>query len=76
MRPAKRPVKADFVLFDVLYEDGSRSSNRRVPANELEGGHDIDKAARAAIEAQDRKLGEASGAPRGRIKSVAKSKTR
>src|SRR3546814_1177098 len=32
----KRPsARAEFVLFDVFYEDGSRSSNRKVPASEL-----------------------------------------
>jgi hypothetical protein len=25
----------EFVLFDVLYEDGTRTSNRKVPASEL-----------------------------------------
>ena len=27
----------EFVLFDVLYEDGSRTSNRKVPGAELGG---------------------------------------
>jgi hypothetical protein len=26
-----KPVESGYALFDVLYEDGSRSSNRRVP---------------------------------------------
>ena len=40
---AKKPTaKSEFVLFDVLYEDGSRRSNRRVPG-ELLGGLDGDE---------------------------------
>ena len=31
----------EFILFDVLYEDGSRTSNRKVPGSEL-GGIDGD----------------------------------
>ena len=62
----------DFVLFDVLYEDGSRSSNRRVPSEEL-GGLDGDEPARAIIEAQDRKIAEVSGRPRAAIKSISRT---
>jgi hypothetical protein len=61
-----------FVLFDVVYEDGTRSSNRKVPATEL-GGFNGDAPARAFIELQDRKIGEMSGRPRGRIKQIARS---
>jgi hypothetical protein len=42
----------DFVLFDVLYEDGTRSSNRKVPSSEL-GSLDGDTPAKPYIEAQD-----------------------
>ena len=49
-----------FVLFDVLYEDGSQTSNRKVPATEL-GGLDGDAPARTFVEIQDRKIGEVSG---------------
>jgi hypothetical protein len=61
-----------FVLFDVVYEDGTQSSNRKVPATEL-GGLDGDAPARAFVEIQDRKIGEVSGRPRGRIKSIVRS---
>ena len=60
------------VLFDVFYEDGSRSSNRKVPAVEL-GGLDGDEPARTFLEAQESKIAEASGRPRARIKSIARS---
>lgn len=62
----------DFVLFDVLYEDGSRSSNRKIPASEV-GGLDGDEPARAILEAQERKIAEQSGRPRPAIKSIARS---
>ena len=59
----------EFVLFDVIYEDGTQRSNRRVPTEAL-GGLDGDEPARAIIEAQDREIAEKSGQPRGRIKSL------
>ncbi len=62
-----------FVLFDVLYEDGSRSSNRKVPSTAL-GGLDGDGPAKALIEAQDREIGLASGRPRAAVKSLARVK--
>jgi hypothetical protein len=65
----------EHVLFDVLYEDGSRSSNRKVPSTEL-GGLDGDRPAKSHIEAQDRKIAEVSGKPRGPIKSVSRSPLR
>jgi len=58
---ANKPgTQARFVLFDVLYEDGSRRSNRKVPA-ELLGGLDGDLPARKEIEAQDNEIAKASG---------------
>ena len=51
---ARKPAtREEFVLFDVLYEDGSQRSNRRVPG-EILGGLDGDAPARAVIEEQDR----------------------
>lgn len=69
----KKPnPKAAFVLFNVVYEDGSQTSNRRVPGDIL-GGLDGDEPARAAIEAQDREIAERSGRSRGPIKSIARA---
>jgi hypothetical protein len=62
-----------FVLFDVFYEDGTQTSNRKVPAADL-GGLDGDLPARIFVEAQDRDIGEKSGRPRGRIKSIARAR--
>ena len=41
-RREKVQRSGQFVLFDVLYEDGTRSSNRKVPSSEL-GSVDGDK---------------------------------
>jgi len=47
---ARKPAtRVEFTLFDVVYEDGSLRSNRRVPSDVL-GGLDGDAAARAVIE--------------------------
>jgi hypothetical protein len=70
---AKKNRTTEYALYDVLYEDGTRSSNRKVPLSDLEGG-DVEKAAKAFILAQDRKIAEASGNPRGGIISVARVK--
>lgn len=68
----KRKILSSFVAFDVMYADGTRSSNRRVPFTEL-GGLDGDAPALAFIEAQDREIGQASGKPRPDITSVVRS---
>ena len=64
--------ESEFVLFDIVYQDGSRSSNRRVPRAELTG-LDGDAPAKAFIEAQDRSIERASGRSRGPIKSIQRS---
>jgi hypothetical protein len=69
---AKRPgtnLQGEFVFFDVLYEDGSQRSNRRVPADLL-GGLDKDEPARGFIIEQDREIAEKSGRPPLAIKSL------
>ncbi|WP_342362024.1 hypothetical protein [Terrarubrum flagellatum] len=72
-RKKSKPLERGFVLYDVLYEDGTRASNRRVAieiVNSLEG----EKAVRAAIEEQDAEIAEKSGRPRGPIDKVMRSK--
>jgi hypothetical protein len=59
----------EYTLFDVLYEDGSRISNRKVPDEEL-AAEDKEGAIKAYLEEQDRRIGQASGKPRGVIKAV------
>ncbi|HUK07085.1 MAG TPA: hypothetical protein VLX09_04380 [Stellaceae bacterium] len=67
-----RLPESGLVLFDVIYEDGTRSSNRKIDAAELDA-LDIDASARAIIEAQDRKIARLSGRWRGPIKSLTRS---
>jgi len=69
----KKRAESTFVLFDVVYQDGSRRSNRRVPSAVL-GGLDGDAPAKALIEAQDREIAERSGRPAGVITSIARSR--
>jgi hypothetical protein len=72
MAPPRRRIESTFVAFDVMYVDGTRSSNRRVPATALTG-LDGDEPAKTIIEAQDREIGLASGRPRPDIRSVSRS---
>jgi hypothetical protein len=60
---------SEFVLFNVLYEDGTQRSNRKVPADIL-GGLDGDAPARAVIEEQDREISAKSGLPPLTIKTL------
>ncbi len=69
-KPGTNP-KSEFVFFDVVYEDGSQRSNRRVPADLL-GGLDGDEPARGFIIEQDREIAEKSGRSPLAIKSIAR----
>lgn len=75
MARKKQPGPAGFVLFDVVYEDGSLSSNRKVPDAEI-SGFDGDVPARHFVEAQDRRVSEMSGKAPARIKSITRSARR
>lgn len=62
---------AGYSLFNITYQDGAQSSNRKLLHADVD---DIDNesAIRAYFEAQDRKIAEMSGNPRGPIKSMAR----
>ena len=68
----KKPTNGEFVMFDIVYEDGARSSHRKVPSAEL-GGLDRDLPAKAIIEAQDEQIALLSGRPRREIKLITRS---
>jgi hypothetical protein len=70
--PRKPGLNSEFVMFDVIYEDGSQRSNRKVP-RELLGGLDGDKAAYGFLIEQDREIAEKSGRPPLKIKTIARS---
>lgn len=67
-----KPIGSEFVMFDVVYEDGSRTSNRKVPSSEA-SGLDSEARIRANIEAQDEKIAQMSGRRRAPIKSITRS---
>ena len=58
-KPGTRP-KNEFVFFDVVYEDGSQRSNRRVPSSLAIDPKDDTDALGYLIE-QDRDIAEKSG---------------
>lgn len=72
MARKQKPADNSVMLFDVLYQDGTRTSNRKVQSAALDP-FDRDNSIRALIESQDRKIGEMSGNPRGPIKSITPS---
>jgi len=73
---AKKPgsnAKGEFVFFNVVYEDGSQRSNRRVPAEIAGSGSknpEGDEAARGFLIEQDREIAAKSGRPPLAIKSI------
>jgi len=69
----KKPADSEFLMFDVLYQDGTRSSHRKVPSAELDPLA-RDASVLAIIERQDRKIAEMSGTPRGPIKTITRSR--
>jgi hypothetical protein len=70
-KPGTR-ASAEFVLFDVLYEDGSQRSNRKVPSAVI-GGAEGDGPATDFIAEQDRVIATKSGLPALPIKRVRRS---
>ncbi|MEQ1608918.1 MAG: hypothetical protein ABL956_08140 [Hyphomonadaceae bacterium] len=67
---AKKPTaRVEYAFFNVIYEDGSQRSNRKVSADVMDA-YDTDAAIRAAIEAQDKAISEKSGLPPLAIKSI------
>jgi hypothetical protein len=69
MSRKKPTARAEFVLFNVLYEDGTVTSNRKVPGSIL-GGWEGDAPVRDFIESQDGEIAERSGRARAAIKSI------
>ena len=63
---------AGFMTFNVTYEDGSVTSNRRVSNDLLDQsfGESIQDLARTALEDQDNEIAQRSGRRRAKIKSI------
>ena len=66
---------AGITMFNVAYEDGSMTSNRRVASELLDQsfGDDLQDLARTAIKDQDNEIAERSGERRAKIKSIARA---
>jgi hypothetical protein len=72
----KKPINTEFATFDVIYQDGTLSSNRKIPLAELEGFEEEEGTAKALIEAQDRKIAALSGRSRGPVKTLSRTPNR
>jgi hypothetical protein len=70
--PRKPGLNSEFVMFDVLYEDDTQRSNRKVPRT-LTGGLDGDKPAHGYLIEQDRDIAQKSGRPPLAIKSITRA---
>ncbi|MEJ2122861.1 MAG: hypothetical protein P8Z76_19615 [Alphaproteobacteria bacterium] len=66
---------AGCMMFNVAYEDGTMTSNRRVAKELLDQsfGDDLQDLARIAIEDQDNEIAQRSGKRRAKIKSIARA---
>ena len=71
MARKKPTARAEFVLFNVIYEDGTLTSNRKVPSAVL-GGLEGDAPAHGIIHTQDCEIAERSGRPRSPIKTISR----
>lgn len=71
-RTKQLPQERGTILFDVVFEDGSRASNRRVPM-EILGGLDGDEPARSLIEQQEAEIAGKAGRQPRVIQSVTRS---
>lgn len=66
------PQERGTVLFDIVFEDGSRASNRRIPM-ELLGGLDGDEPAHDFIAQQEAEIAEKANRPPRVIQSLTRS---
>ncbi len=73
--PRKPGLNSEFVMFDVIYEDGTQRSNRKVPRT-LTGGIEGDKPAHGFLIEQDRDIAEKSGRALAKIKSITRTGAR
>ncbi|GJE39640.1 hypothetical protein [Methylobacterium persicinum] len=71
-RAKSTPQERGTILFDVVFEDGSRTSNRRIPM-EILGGLDGDEPARQLIEQQEAEIAEKAGRPPRIVRSLTRS---
>ncbi len=72
MAKKKPRIDDSVILFDVIYEDGTRSSRRKVAAVDLADVNGDDHA-KTLIMAQDREIAKRSGNQRGTVKTITRS---
>ncbi|MDE0941981.1 MAG: hypothetical protein OSB58_06035 [Alphaproteobacteria bacterium] len=73
-RKKPKGKSAAYMMFNVTYEDGSMTSNRRISNDLLDQsfGDSIDDLARTAIEDQDNEIAQRSGQRRAKITDIAR----
>ena len=73
-RKKPKGKSASLVMFNVTYDDGLVTSNRRVSVELLDQsfGDELLDLARTALEDQDNEIAQRSGQRRGKIKSIAR----
>ena len=66
---------AAFIMFNVMYEDGMVTSNRRISNHLLDQsfGDSLQELARIAFENQDNEIAQRSGQSRAKIKTIARA---
>jgi hypothetical protein len=72
MAKKQKKIEDSFVFFDVIYEDGTKSSRRKINAAGVDAS-DIETFAMTEIMNQDRRISEMSGKSRGQVKTLMKS---
>ncbi|MBF0247707.1 MAG: hypothetical protein HQL36_06490 [Alphaproteobacteria bacterium] len=74
-RKSSKAKAPEFTMFNVTYEDGSITSNRRVSNDllDLSMGDDLLDLARTAIQDQDNDIAMRSNRRRAKIKSITKA---
>ncbi len=72
MAKKQKKLEDAFVFFDVTYEDGTKSSRRKINAAGLDKS-EIEAFALTEIMTQDRKITEMGGKNRGAVKEIVKS---
>jgi hypothetical protein len=72
MAKKQKKLEDQFVFFDVTYDDGTKSSRRKINAVGLPND-EVDAFALTEIMTQDRKIAEMGGRNRGAVKLIQRS---
>jgi hypothetical protein len=72
MGKKREKIEDNFVFFDVTYEDGTKSSRRKINAPGL-AKDEVEAYALTEIMTQDRRIAEMGGRNRGAVKVIERS---